>query len=139
MMKSGSMSRIHHNNSISDSNSKKSMTRQKTNSMLQTLPYTISQNVLSTGSTRASTIPTIAMFNSIINSHKNLKTRKKTSSRKKNRGTVSPSSYSKFRNTFLSMYDYSSPAGASRSKNSGPPTTNEALKLMLSNKKSAIH
>lgn len=60
----------------------KSMTRQLTSGMLHALPYSVSQNMLSNGSTHASTIPTIAMFNSLINSHKNLKTRKQTSSRK---------------------------------------------------------
>lgn len=48
---------------------------------------------------------------------------------------ISPNSYSKFRNTFLSMYDYNSPTTASGSKNSMPPTTTETLKRMLSDKK----
>lgn len=38
MMRSGSMSAMFHNNSITDSNSKKSMTRQKTSGALRTIP-----------------------------------------------------------------------------------------------------
>ena len=48
---------------------------------------------------------------------------------------MNTNSYSKFRNTFLSMYDYNSPTTASGSKNSVPPTTSETLKRMLSDKK----
>jgi len=126
MMKSGSMSKLFYNNSISDSASKKkSMTRQKTSSVLKTIPYSISQKMLKGTCTTSS--PTIAMFNSIINSHKMQKSRKKTSSRKSRKG-LSPNSYSKFRNTFLSLYDYNSPTTASRSSNSRPPTTTAALK-----------
>lgn len=128
MVKSGSMSAMHCNQSISDSNSKKQMARQNTSSALNKVAYNVSHNTLSNMSTKESSIPTIAMFNSIINSHKNLK----SVNRKKDRGdTISPNSYSKFRNTFLSIYDYSSPSTASGSKNSRAPTTSAALKKML--------
>ena len=137
MMKSGSVSNVFYekNNSITDSASKnkKSMSRQKTNTVLKTLPYSISQKIMKSTCTASS--PTIAMFNSIISSHKNQKSRKKTSSRKKARKGVSPNQYSKFRNTFLSMYDYNSPTTASRSSNTRMPTTNVALKKLLSDKK----
>lgn len=137
MMKSGSTSAMFHNNSISDSYSKKSLTRQKTSGVLKTIPYSVSQNLL--GSTLTTSSPTIEMFNSIINSQKNLKQRKKTTSRKKHRDTITPNSYSKFRNTFLSMYDYNSPTTASGSTNSGPITTSAALKKMLSVPKHNSH
>jgi hypothetical protein len=75
------------------------------------------------------------MFNSIINSHKNVKTRKK-SSNKKNRKAMSPNTYSKFRNTFLSIYDYNSPTTATGSSKSGMgTTTNATLQKLLSDKK----
>lgn len=69
------------------------------------------------------------MFNSIINSHKNLKQKKKATSSKK------------LRNTFLSIYDYNSPTTASGSTASGPHTTSGALKKVLAMAKnnSQIH
>lgn len=79
------------------------------------------------------------MFNSIISSHKNLKTRKKTSSRQKNREKTSPGASSKFRNTFLSQYDYNSPTTASGSTNSGPATTTNALQKLLCDQKVHAH
>ena len=63
MMKSGSMSNIYQNNSISDSASKKkSLTRQKTSGALKNMPYTISQKMLK-NNTSSTMSPTIAMFN----------------------------------------------------------------------------
>jgi hypothetical protein len=134
MMRSGSMSNMFQNNSITDSASKKkSMSRQKTSGALKTIPYSVSQKMMK--STSSTLSPTIAMFNSIINNHKNQKSRKKTSSRKKSRKGISPNSYSKFKNTFLSMYDYNSPTTASRSSVARPPPTSIALKKLLSDKK----
>lgn len=138
MMRSGSMSNMFHNNSITDSASKKkSMTRQKTSSVLKTIPYSISQRMLQSTCTTSS--PTIAMFNSIINNHKSQKLRKKSSSSKKSRKGISPNTYTKFRNTFLSMYDYNSPTTMSRSSGPRPPTTSVALKKLLSDKKHAMY
>ena len=82
------------------------------------------------------------MFNSIINSQRCQKQRKKTGSRKKNRDTATPSSYSKFRNTFGDLMIQQQPSTtASGSTNSGGKTTTAALRKMLSNYKSqpAIH
>lgn len=124
VMRSGSMSSMFHNNSITDSGSKKSMKRQKTSGALKKLPYSISQKML--GSTLKASSPTTEMFNSITNSQKYLK---------KNVEMISPTTYSKFRNTFLSMYDYNSPTTASGSTTSGPGNISTALKKMLTNKK----
>ena len=67
MMRSGSTSAMFQN-SISESTSKKKLSRQKTSSVLKTIPYSLSQNML--GSTMSTSNPTIAMFNSIISSQK---------------------------------------------------------------------
>lgn len=120
-------------NNISDSNLKKSMNRNKTSANLKGLPYSISQNVL--GSTMATSSPTIAMFNSIINSQKSINQRKKTTSRKKNRDNGTPNQYSKFRNSFLSMYDMNSPTTASGSSKPRVQTTSATLKKMLMSSK----
>ena len=139
MMRSGSTSAMFQN-SISDSNSKKKMSRQKTSSVLKTIPYSMSQNML--GSTMSTSNPTITMFNSIINSQKSHKQRKKTTSKKKKRDSGTSSSdrgiksYSKFRNTFLSMYDYSSPTAAPSSTK--VQTTSAALKKMLDGSKKQL-
>lgn len=79
----------------------------------------------------ATSSPTIAMFNSIINSQKNINQRKKTTSQKKNRNNGTPNQYSKFRNSFLSMYDMNSPTSASGSSKPRVQTTSATLKKML--------
>lgn len=77
------------------------------------------------------------MFNSIISSQRCQKQRKKTGSRKKNRDTATPSSYSKFRNTFGDLIIQQQPSTTvSGSTNSGGKTTTAALKRMLNNYKS---
>jgi hypothetical protein len=78
----------------------------------------------------ATSSPTIAMFNSIINSQKNINQRKKTTSQKK-RDNGTPNQYSKFRNSFLSMYDMNSPTSASGSSKPRVQTTSATLKKML--------
>lgn len=46
MMKSGSMSNMFQNTSITDSNSKKTLSRQKTSGVLQTIPYNVKNHLL---------------------------------------------------------------------------------------------
>lgn len=86
----------------------------------------------------------------MMSKNKNSKQRKKSSSRKKKRDTAASSSdrglnsYSKFRNTFLSMYDYTSPTPSRISCNAKsnklinhpqPITTSATLKKMFKNNK----
>ena len=126
IMRSGSVSAMFHS-SVQES-SKKSLPRKKSG-LLKTIPYSVSQNML--GSTMATSSPTIAMFNSIINSQKTLKHKK--SSSKKKRDMATPSTNSKFRNTFLSQYDMNSPSTHSLSKcQEKNMTTSASIKNALS-------
>jgi len=132
MMKSGSMSHMFHNNSITDSNSKKTMTRQKTSSVLKKIPYSMANNMMASTCTTSS--PTLAMFNSIVSNQRSQK-RKKNISRKKIRDTTTPSSYSKFKNAFGDLMVHT-PENPSQSPNAGGRTTTDALKNMLNGYKS---